>query len=785
MKQMNHALQVLEWGAIRAQLAEECESPLGRARASELEPSYDGGIIADLLTITAEADRLSESGLPGLRGLHDVIKDVRLTTKGAVLEASNLAKVGSSLRTLTHARIAISGSQIQIPRLRAEAEKIADFHGLGERLEISVAIDGEVLDSASTALASARNNIARVSKRLLDKIQSYTTGSSRSYLSDTVYTQRNGRYVIPLKAEHRGKIRGIVHDTSASGQTIFLEPEPVVELGNQLREAEAAEKKEIVRILAELSGLIGQIGDEIIRSLQVGARLDLVFAKVRLGHRTNGVVPELEAGHGIHIESGRHPLIGSGAVPLTVHLGLGRPSILITGPNTGGKTIAIKTVGLFAAMAQSGMMVPAHRVRFGYFSQFWADIGDEQSLEQSLSTFSGHVKNIADALRDLKPGALVLLDEVGAGTDPDEGAALAAALIDEFLSRNAVVMASTHYGELKIFAGNHPQLTNASMEFDLKSLRPTYRFLEGTPGSSHAFKIAARYGIPGEVIERAEAGFSEQDRNVSRMIEQLESAQKRAQRAQSEADRLSARLRKVEEEAQRKIDQAEAARKRVGERASSELDELLRQIRIEAEEVFKEVKQGGTQEAIDTARNKLRNLQDAAGGLSRELKPKEKSAIPTGEIPVGAKVKIRSLGMTGIVQGSKGKKLRIQAGALNMDVDRSDVSLIETPDLTQSASKVSRTKSSTSRMRLEKVRTMNPEIHLRQLRAEDAEAVLDKFIDDAVTAGLESVRIVHGKGEGVLRTVTHNLLRRHSQVASFQYADAESGGQGATVAKLK
>lgn len=783
---MTHALRVLEWDRVRGELSAHCESPLGKALAEGLLPSFDRGEVAGRLAKTRDVGKLFETELPVLKGLYDVGELVGLAAKGAVLEGAILAKVGQSIRTVDRARKAVLGFGGEIPILRAEAELIPDMGWLGAKLDECFDLDGEMLDAASPALALARAKIGKCLQRIQTQIQGFTSGPTREYLSDTVVTQRNGRYVLPVKSEHRGKVKGIVHDSSASGLTVFIEPEAVVEAGNQLRQAEAEEKAEIKRILKELSGEVGQHSQAIRMGMDIGAGFDLVFGMVRLGSAQNGTIVELVDGVGLKVSQGRHPLLDPKiAVPLSMTIGLGGPSILITGPNTGGKTIAIKTVGLFAAMAQSGMMVPAGDAKLGVFTQIWADIGDEQSLEQSLSTFSGHIKNIARALSGLKKGALVLLDEAGAGTDPDEGAALAAALLDAFLDGGAVVMASTHYGELKLFASDHAKLVNASMEFDLKSLAPTYRFLPGTPGSSHAFKIAARYGVPKDVIERAEHGFSQQERDVARMIEQLENAQRRAQRAQSEADKLAARLKRVEEEAERKIEQAEAARRRVGERASSELDELLRQIRIEADQVFERVKKEKSQESIDAARNEIRSINSAAGELSREIRPEEKVVDSGIAVRKGVKVRIKNLNMTGVVADDPRQgKVVVMVGAIRMDVDLKQVVPLEAPQpVVQKKSKGSSRLA--TRMRLEKSTKISRELNIRQLRFEEAEEKLDQFLDDAIVAGVDEVRIVHGKGGGVLRKLTHDMLRRHSQIVSFEEADADSGGQGATVARLQ
>jgi DNA mismatch repair protein MutS2 len=783
---MVHALKVLEWERVLDRLVAHCESPLGVNRAGALRPSFDPGEVRDQLDLTEEALRLFDFGFPVLTGLYDVGEPAKLASKGAVLEATTLAKIGMSLRVLEVARKEILGFGGEIPKLRAQAEFLPELGGLGHKLGRCLDMDGEVLDEASPALALARGNKAKAARRILEKIQGYLSGPMRDYLSDGVYTQRNGRYVVPVKSDHRGKIKGIVHDTSASGQTVYVEPEPVVELGNQLRQAEIAEIAEIKRILKELSAEVGLHAEAIGIGLDFGAGFDLLFAKVRLGVADRGCVPVVVAGRGLKVSQGRHPLLDAAkAIPLSLKLGLGEPNILITGPNTGGKTIAIKTVGLFVAMGQSGMMVPAQAAELGPVSQIWADIGDEQSLEQSLSTFSGHIKNISAALTRMKEGALVLLDEVGAGTDPDEGAALAMALIDQFIAKKAVLMASTHYGELKLFASNHEHLTNASMEFDLKSLAPTYRFLAGTPGSSHAFKIAERYGVPRDVISAAETGFSQQERDVAKMIEQLELAQRRAQKAQSEADRLAARLKKVEEEAERKIEQAEQARRRIGERASEELNELLRQIRIEAEQVFKDVKQDRSQEALDKARIRLREMNDAGAELSRDVRPISEPKGIGIALKKGVKVKVRSLNMTGVLlDDPKNGKAPVLAGALKMTLEVGDLVVLEAPAPAPVKKRPAGSRLST-KMKLDKVQKLQREIQIRQMRAEDALEALEKFVDDAIVAGVDTVRVVHGKGTGVLRKVTHDFLRRHSQVVSFEEADADSGGQGATVARLQ
>lgn len=780
-----HALRVLEWDKVQARLALQCETPGARAAALALMPQFEPEAVTRELSLTSEAVALGDSGRPTFAGMRDVLPGVKSAAKGQVLDASTLAQVGWTLTIMRIARAAMRAKREVAPRLFAHSERLPEIPRLEDKLEASVDMDGEVRDSASAALASARSKRSKLAQRIQSRMQEYVSGHTREYLSDTVVTQRAGRYVIPLKAEHKGKVRGIVHDSSGSGATVYLEPEDVVQMGNQLREAEAAERAEIERVLRELSRLVGDQAASIADGIEAAAEIDLACAKARMGDLDNGCLPTLTEPARLSINAGRHPLLDAAtAIPLSIRLGGEHDAVLITGPNTGGKTVAIKTVGLHVAMAQAGLMPPAHEMKFGPFSQIWADIGDEQSLQQSLSTFSGHIRNISRALSDLKPGALVLFDEIGAGTDPAEGAALGRALLLEFQRRGARILASTHYGELKVFASNQPGFVNASMEFDLKSLRPTYRFQLGTPGSSHAFRIAERYGIPPSILEEAQAGFSEQEQDVGRMIERLEQAQKQAQRAQGEADRLAAKLRQVEQEAERKLAAAEEARQTVRRRVSDELTELLRQIRIEAAEVFSEVKKGGKGADLDQARRKLRDLQTVGESFIAEMRPDEKRRpSPLDQLVPGAKVRVAGLGMVGTLLGvPSGGKVELQAGAMKMKVEVAKLELLEAPRppaRNRSAGRVA------SAMKVAKAATISREIHLRQMRAEEAKEALEQFFDDAILAGADQVRIIHGKGEGVLRKITHDFLRRHPQVASFEEADADSGGQGATIARLQ
>lgn len=781
---MNHALRVLEFPAVRERLQYHCETSIAAAIAHDLEPTMDAELVLALLEETNEAyDLISKHSVPSMGSVRDLRGSLQRIGKGGIGSGEELFAIGEAMSTIRSIRSLLSPIRTQYPLLWRFLEFAPEHPRLEEAIFTSLDPNGEVKDSASPNLATLRQRKRSTTSRIIEAIQSYTTGSRRDLLSDPIYTVRDGRYVIPLKAENKGKIKGIIHDTSGSGATVYLEPEDVLQLGNRLREVEAAERDEILKVLGAISGKVGGVASEVIQGIQDAAELDLILAKARLAFEMKGTPPQKADAHTIQIQGGRHPLIDQGvAVPLDIVLGGRHGSILITGPNTGGKTVAIKTVGLFVCMLQSGMFVPALDVRFSPFTQIWADIGDEQSLQQSLSTFSGHIKNIGEALKSLSSGALVLLDEVGAGTDPAEGAALARAILFEMRERGAAVLASTHYGELKAFAYSTDGFTNAAMEFDAKSLRPTYRLLLGAPGASHALKIAERYGIPKDVIERAREGLSEQQQDIAAMLERLEQAQKLARIAQGDADRRVSELKKREEVASRKLEEADEIRRTASSKAQGLIDEALRQIRLEAAEIFEELKKSGAeQKSLDQGRTRLKELQEVGEDFSEEFsrqspRPPSRSEASEGNLKAGATVKIVGYQQTGVLLNEpSGGKAQVQMGPLKMTVKASDLTAIAGPP--QQKAKVN--------IGLQKAQSATTEIHLRGSRAEDAMEDLEKFLDEAILAGLPSVRIVHGKGEGILRQLTRQMLQRNPGVKGFREGEPGEGGAGVTIATFK
>jgi DNA mismatch repair protein MutS2 len=770
---------VLEFQAIRERIQFHCETPLAGEYASELLPSYDAREVWASLELTREAhDALARHSTPTLGAIGDPREPLALASKGGVLGGAELFQIAEALSVMRALKAFLEARRTDIPRLSEYAEALPDHRKLEQQLMDGLEPDGTVKDSASPALESLRSRKKSAVQRIQERVQSYISGKTRELLSDPIFTVRDGRYVLPVKAENRGKLRGIVHDTSATGQTLFVEPEDVLQLGNALREIEAAERTEIQRLLILWSGRVGSIADEAIGGIEAASRIDFYLAKARLAYEMRGTLPQTsQRPHSISIQGGRHPLLDKDrVVPIDIQVAQGA-SVLITGPNTGGKTVAIKCVGLFALMAQSGLFLPALDVRFSPFTQVWADIGDEQSLQQSLSTFSGHIRNITQAIQGLRPGALVLLDEIGAGTDPAEGAALARSVLTALADGGAAILASTHYGELKAFAYDREGFTNAAMEFDPKSLQPTYRLLMGAPGASQALRIAERYGIPKAIIEQARESLGESAQDLAAMIERLETAQRLARIAQGEADRRSSDLKKAEERAQRKLAEAEEIRKNAHARANEVIESALREIRMEASRLFDELKASPPdQRVIQRIRKDLRELDEVGREFAGEFLPKSRrEELP--RVSKGSAVRIEGFSQPGTVLADpKDGHVPVQVGMVKITVPLDRIELVE---------KTLAPARPRSNIGLQRTLSANTEIDIRHAHVEEAMGLLEKFLDDAVLAGLSNVRIVHGKGEGILRKATRSLLKGYRGVTAFRDGEPGEGGQGVTIAEFE
>lgn len=779
MTGLAETLQQIEFHQVVEQWATHCENESALLRVSAMRPSFDAEIVAILQRQTAEGLRLLDDvSLPHLGRVKALDHALDRLIKGDRESGETLWHIGDAMSVMRNIAGLVESRKADLPTLTNWLDQLPTLPKLEERLLTSLESDGSVRDDASAELGTIRQQKKQATQRILERIQSYTTGKHREMLSDPLYTQRDGRYVIPLKAENRNKIKGIIHDSSASGQTIFVEPDDVVAASNRVRELEAAERTEVNRILRVLSEYVGTHGKEILAGVQAVVELDIVFSRVRFGLRQNASLPKPTTANSLNIRNGRHPLLPSDkVVPFSLAVSEESNVLLITGPNTGGKTVTLKAVALFVAMVQCGLMIPADDSYIGFFPQIWADIGDKQSLEQSLSTFSGSIQNLAGIAKNLKPGALVVLDEVGSGTDPAEGAALARAILLFLQEKGARVLASTHHGELKLLAFDRTGFANASMEFDTKTFMPTYRLLMGTPGASHALRIAERYGIPTEILESARNTKGELTSEISEVLERLSVAQKQAQKAQSRADQLATRLADLEKQAATAAADADQARRDARRKAADTLENELQRLRIETADLLDELKRDFTQENLNTARKRLRNVQESGQQTLAGLRPAP--ATQSVQLTPDMAVRIRGQAQVGqVVQAPKDGKVLLQLGQLRVTVPVGEVEPVaEKPVQVRHKPKAN--------LGLQKSMGSSIETQIIGMREEQAREKLIRFLDDSELAGFESVRVVHGKGQGILRKMCHEVLRAHRGVESFRSGEPAEGGDGATIVRFK
>lgn len=786
------AISILEYDKIREALADETSFSGGRVLAEALMPTTNPIWIAEGQDETSEAVRLLElADAPPFGGIRDIRPYVERAEVGALLQPQELLNIADT----------VAGVRRLAGYIRSKCQPegvLADVGaGLGSHKALEDAIrrcigsEAQVKDDASPALARIRSQIRTTQSRIRTRMESVLReADSRNYLQEGLITVRSGRYVLPVRQEHRGNVPGIVHDQSSSGATLFIEPMAVVELGNELRRLAAEEEEEIERILTRLSSAVAEEADEIHASVHAAARLDLAFAKGRLALRLGCVRPIIDRERWLHIRKGRHPLLPpESVVPIDIWLGRDQPALVITGPNTGGKTVTLKTVGLFVLMSHAGLHVPADEgTQIPLCDGVFVDIGDEQSIEQSLSTFSSHMSNIVRMLDKVGPNSLVLLDELGAGTDPTEGAALAMALLEHFIEVGCLTVATTHYSELKSFAYTEPGVQNASVEFDVETLRPTYRLLIGVAGSSNAFAISQRLGLPGAIIERAKVRISAEEQKVEDLIRTVEADRRSAERDRVEAERLRAelaeQLAKVKDERERFQRQRDA----LLEEARAEAADLLKTARREAEELIGELRRKGAQESVEEARAARQLLAEAEERLeqSRVRKaPQEKSgSLAPSEIQPGMRVRVRSLGQVGdvLTQPDSGGQLQVQIGGLRVTVAARD---LEATSQQPIGTKAPMQGAHMARGVLQrKAMEVSPELDLRGLTSDEALESLAKYLDEALLANLQKARIIHGKGTGALRTAVQKYLSENTQVKAFRLGDPSEGGSGVTVIEL-
>ncbi len=790
-----HTLRVLEYGAIVAMLAERTASALGAERARELLPSPVHAFVQERQQETREARALVGAfGAIPLGGIYDVRPYLVRAEVEQALAPGDLLQIASTLLNSSRLKAFLVRHVEKAPLLADRARAISDFPPLLGEIENAIGRDGTVQDGASTTLGSLRSQVRVLARRVDDRLNQYLSGNFRAMLQDPLIVLRDDRRCLPVKAEYKSAIKGIVHDQSASGATLFIEPMPVVELNNELRQLEMKERQEIQRILAKLTALVAKQATKIFGTCEVVAGIDLAHAKALLAEAMRATEPTFNNKGFIRLREGRHPLLDpETVVPTSLTLGDKYKTLLITGPNTGGKTVTLKTVGLFTLMAQAGMQVPAELgTELAYFDQVFADIGDEQSIAQSLSTFSAHITNIVRILKQLGTHALVLMDEIGAGTDPGEGAALAKAILAYLLKHNSRVIATTHYGELKEYAYLVDGIENAAVEFDPQSLRPTYRLLQGVPGSSNAFHIARRLGMPRAVVEEATSNQSQTDIDSGQVMQRLEKAKRIADDEKRKAERLSRELDDLKAKYEARLRDLEVLRREAKERATQEAQVLIRRNTEKMENIIGELRRIGKEgRKTQSARKRMKETsEELIGGIGYE---NDAVVMDEADVPKvlkkGDKVRVLSLGSAQgeVIEDSDGKEALVQVGMIRVTVPvsalRTQTGAALADDVTKRRAAVANG-SNAAAMAMEKASTISPEIKLIGLRTDVALPRFEKYLDDAFTAGLEYVRIVHGKGTGQMRKAVWDSLKSDSRIAAYSLAHPDEGGAGVTMVRL-
>ncbi|MBN9655307.1 endonuclease MutS2 [Halobacillus sp. GSS1] len=776
-------LHVLEFKKIIEQLNEQAASSLGKEKTAALKPSSDLEEVRHLQLETDEAGQvLRLKGHVPLGGIFDIKPSLKRTTIGGTLSALECLDVASTIyggRQLK--RFIEDMEEPEMPILREMVSSIAPLRELESDIRNCIDDHGGVMDGASEKLRSIRSKIRTYESRVRDKMESFTKSKSKM-LSDAIVTIRNERYVLPVKQEYRGSIGGIVHDQSSSGATLFIEPQTVVDLNNQLQEARVQEKNEIEKILKELSDAIAENHEPLYENVQVLGHMDFMFARAKLGKQMRAAMPKMNDEGRIDMKQARHPLISEDeVVPNDIEIGTDYTSIVITGPNTGGKTVTLKLVGLCTLMAQSGLQVPAlDGCEMAVFKEVYADIGDEQSIEQSLSTFSSHMTNIVDILDKVDDQSLVLFDELGAGTDPQEGAALAMSILDEVVTRKARVIATTHYPELKAYGYNRPDVINASVEFDIQTLKPTYRLLIGVPGRSNAFEISRRLGLRESVIESAKGHIGVDSQSVENMIASLEESKRGAEQDYEEAERLLAEAEAFRNELKQKWDQFEDQREKLYEKAEQKAEKAIRQAREEAETIVGEIRNMKSQAQMKEHEwIEARKMFDEAQPELAKKKPKAAPAPKkeSRELNPGDEVKLLTLNQQGTIVEQTGKnEYQVQVGVMKVKAKRKELEFVKAKQPYKEKPMA------TVKGKNFHVKT---ELDLRGERYEDALNRLEKYIDDALLAGYPRVSIIHGKGTGALRTAVQNFAKNHRSISSHRAGGMNEGGSGVTVLEFR
>lgn len=788
------ALKSLEYYKIIQMLTEKASSSLGKELCRDLLPSVDLAQIQLMQAQTRDAlSRLFQKGSISFGSVKDVRGSLKRLEIGSTLGIIELLSICSLLENTSRVKAYSRNERGDHPAdsLDEMFEQLSPLTPLSTEIRRCILSEDEISDSASPGLLKVRRSMKIANDRIHTQLTSLVNGGARNYLQDAVITMRNGRYCIPVKAEYKGQVPGMIHDQSSTGSTLFIEPMAIVKLNNDIRELELQEQKEIEAVLAELSNQTAAYTDQIRDDLEIMVQLDFIFARASLAMDMNGTEPIFNTEHKIRLKQARHPLIPrKKAVPIDLRLGDDFDLLVVTGPNTGGKTVSLKTAGLLTLMGQAGLHIPAmDRSQLSIFHQVYADIGDEQSIEQSLSTFSSHMTNVVSFLKEADSDSLVLFDELGAGTDPTEGAALAISILSYLHEKGIRTMATTHYSELKVYALSTPGVENACCEFNVETLRPTYRLLIGVPGKSNAFAISSKLGLPDFIIEKAKQQISEQDESFEDVLTSLENSRVTIENERAQIETYKEQIEALKKQLETKQERLDERRDKILKNANEEARRILAETKEYADQTMKLFhkfqKDHVDTAAVEKERQNIRaRMNKADNALSIKAAPKEpKKKLSAKDLSLGDMVRILSMNLTGTISSRPDSKgfLFVQTGIIRSKVHISDLELVDEPVISSSALQ----KTGAGKIRMSKSSSVSTEINLLGKTVDEAIAILDKYLDDAYLAHLNQVRVVHGKGTGALRKGVHDYLRRNKRVASYRLGEFGEGDAGVTIVEFK
>lgn len=784
-------LNTLEYNKIIDMLVQQANSYMAKENLKKMKPMTNIGDIKDALAETTEAQTVMlRKGVPPLGQIYDIEDALHFARKGGSLTMRQLLQVLYNLKVTANVITFLKSDLPPLPTIDGIREVLVTFPRLADNIDRCILSEDEMADSASPELKNIRRSISRQNEAIRSRLNNILNSQdNKTYLQDSIVTMRDGRYVIPVKAEHRSRFSGIIHDQSSTGATLFIEPQVIVNLNNELRELELAELAEIERILAELSSAVAEHFHQIMNNQKLLIMLDVIFAKGKLSAMLDGEEPIIDEGGVLDLKQARHPLIErKKVVPINLQLGDNYKTLVVTGPNTGGKTVTLKTVGLLVLMVQSGLHIPAASTsRIPVFEKVFADIGDEQSIEQSLSTFSSHMRNIVEILEEVDGESLVLLDELGAGTDPTEGAALAISVLEKLAVWKAYTIATTHYNELKKYALSTEGVENGSMEFNVNTLSPTYKLLIGVPGKSNAFEISRKLGLSEDLIDRAGQLLEKGDIEFEDVLSAIEKDKQRAEAERDEAILLNISMKKQKEDIERRTKALEEKEQEIIRQAKEEARSILKEARETANDVSKELRAlskieslGERNKRFDKSRKQLKDAEDKyAEKLIRRVNQKP---VKADKLKVGDKVKVLTLDQVGEVLSLPDEKgdLTVKMGIMKVNINLKDLMFLEEdgPPKDKKGGKY-------GSLYRAKAQNISMSVNVQGKYLDDAVMDVDKYLDDAFMAGLREVTVIHGRGEGILKEGLRKLFKRHKHVASYRKGGYNEGGDGVTIVTLK